>query len=191
MSSSKKFLQHKEKSRSFFADRPEFSSVLKNSFLGLSEGLLKKNVFLAGKDLQVSGSRLGFAIQNLTWTNKPHPNTEDELNTVLSKFTCHYWQVVPRTATKKSDINEPLEGKNGKKGVELEIINKYYQKLPMNHKYKIPQDLKNYYHYDPSNLIEVSDETGAEFSEYKDFIELQLKSLINFACKNSLNQKSG
>ncbi len=181
MSSFKKFNAHKEKSKVFYRNNEEFKRVLENSFLNLDDKKLKEFVFLKGKDLQVSGNRLGFAIQNLIWTNQPHPCTVGELCAVISKFTCHYWQVIPVSPTKKSAINDSLEGKKEHKGVESEILKKYKLKLPMNDQYKPPSDLNTYYHYDPKNLIEVTNQPSTEFFEYTNFIKEQLQTLIKLA----------
>jgi hypothetical protein len=181
MSSDNKFYTHKRRSDIFYKNNKQFKTAFEMSFLNLDNKKLKEFVFLKGKDLQVSGNRLGFAIQNLTWTNKSYPNTAEELRNVISRFTCHYWQVIPASLTKKSTINDSLVGQRGQKGVESEIIKKYKQKLPMNKEYKPPKELKNYYHYDPENLIEVSNELGSEFIEYSNYIKEQLENTLSLA----------
>jgi hypothetical protein len=74
MSSEKKFYSNKRRCNFFYKNNEKFKEVLENSFICLDEQKLKKFVFLKGKDLQVSGNRLGFAIQNLIWTNQSQPS---------------------------------------------------------------------------------------------------------------------
>jgi hypothetical protein len=178
MSSKKKFLEHKINAYKFYSNDNNILDLLNNSLLGLQEDILNKQVFLAGKDLQISGNRLGFALQNINWTNKRLANTTEELSNVVSRFNCHYWQVVPNTPTKKSEINKSLQGTKDNKGAESLIIKKYCQKLPMNDEYKKNIELLEYYHYDPSKLIKVSNEKDSEFSEFSNFINIQLQNMF-------------
>jgi len=176
MGSNKYYYYHKKKALKFYANDREFKDAFENSFLNLSDDILKSGVFIKGADLQVSKNRLGFAIQNLKNTNKVRPNKIEELNEILSRFTCHYWQVESNIPIKKTFINPVLQGSNAQLGAESEVIKKYRQKLPMNKEYKIGSTPHlNHYHYNPENLILVN---SPEFSEYSKFIESQIKNLV-------------
>lgn len=178
MSSKKKFMEHKSNAYKFYSKDNNILFLLNNSLLGLQEDILNKHVFLAGKDLQISGNRLGFALQNINWTNKGFPSKTEELFCIVSRFNCHYWQVIPNSPTKKSEINKSLQGSKEHKGAENLIIKKYCQKLPMNDEYKKDITLLHCYHYDPSKLINVTDETDSEFSEFSNFIKIQLQDIF-------------
>ena len=179
MGSSKLFYEHQKRSRVFYKDDENFKAIADNAFIGLKGNALKDHVFLTRKDLQVSNNRLGFAIQNLMWTNNSHPSNTDELRAVISRFNCHYWQVIPARPTKKSIINSVLEGSKAQIGAESEVIKIYKHKLPMNSQYVRPNVLKDFYHYDPESLIKVSNEPNTEFSKYSDLITLKMQKLIN------------
>jgi len=178
MSSRVSFYEHRDKLKKFYAGNDSFMASYSCSFLGLDEKILEEFVFSSGQDLQVSKNRLGFAIQNFTWTNKPFPNSIDELRQVISRFTCHYWQVIPIGRVKKTLIYGLLGGSSKYPGVEFNIINEYKDKLPMNKEYEASKNLIGYYHYNPEYLLRVTGDVESEFGRFSDSIRTELLKLV-------------
>lgn len=154
MGSKRCYRDQKEAALQYFHGNENFNRVYPTSFLGIPDSTLATSVFLNGADMQVSNNRLGFAIQNLTGTNRNRPNTMEELTEVISRFTCHYWRVTSKNDFRKSEINQMLTGTRKEPGVESKLIEIYAQRLPMNNQY-IPNALAKgkFFHYDPSQLI--------------------------------------
>ena len=129
--------------------------ILYGSIFNLSESELIKKV--NKKDgLQISKNRMRFCTQNFNLFYKGRINTEVEINEILKKFDCHYWKVDSDKFKKKSEIKTQM------KKIEDKIIDIYKNKLPMNDQYKI--DEKNFYHYNPNNLIDVDTSTFIGFN---------------------------
>ena len=164
MGSERFYREQKDAALAYFRNDEIFNAIYPTSFLGIHEDILKKSVFVKGDDLQVSKNRLGFAIQNLTSTNRDQPKTRDELVEVISRFTCHYWRVISTTGIRKSEVNDRLTGTKKSSGVESSLIEIYAPKLPMNDRYAPTISGKGaFFHYDPQCLILVDSE------EYKNY----------------------
>ena len=172
MGSERLYRGQKEAALAYFCNNEDFNAIYPTSFLGISEDTLKTSVFLQGADMQVSNNRLGFAIQNLTSTNRIRPSTREELIEVISRFTCHYWRVVSTTGLRKSEINKRLTGTKKTPGVESKLIEIYAQKLPMNNQYTpTPSTKREFFHYDPNSLILVD---SPEYETYSTRIQAAL-----------------
>ena len=164
------FFKHKKKAEAFFKNNKEFIESLDNSIFGLNIETLEKSIFKKNGN-QISDNRLGFAIQNLVNTNPKGSLDLQQLNEIISKFTCHYWQISLSSPIQKSRIKMDLEGTNAEPGLEKIVIAKYRDKLPMNNEY-VPNTSNNFYHYDEKKLINVR---GSDFWELDSFIRDQSK----------------
>jgi len=151
----------------YFHNNHDLMKLVNNSIIGLTEHELIKNVYAEGKtDMQISKNRMRFSVQNFNLFHKGKPNTKTEIKEILKMFECHYWKIRFDKYQKKIEIKKPM------KLIEDNIIHIYKDKLPMNDEYKINE--KNFYHYNPDNLIDVDTST---------FISLNndiLKSIKNF-----------
>lgn len=172
MGSERFYREKKADALAYFRDDEQFKAIYPSSFLGIPENTLKTSVFVRGVDLQVSRNRLAFAIQNLTSTNRVGPSNAEELLEVISRFTCHYWRVIPTPGLRKSTINQALTGTGKTPGVESTLIEIYGQKLPMNHQYDPASFAKSgFFHYDPEALIQID---STEFKIYSDRVKTAL-----------------
>ena len=132
----------------YFHNNHNFLKLVSNSIIGLTEHELIKKVYAKGKtDMQISKNRMRFSVQNFNLFHKGRPNTKTEIKEILNMFECHYWKVSFDKYQKKIEIEKQM------KLIEDNIIDIYKDKLPMNGQYKIKE--KNFYHYNPENLIEV------------------------------------
>lgn len=178
MGSERLYRVQRKAALTYFHDHASFEEVYPASFVGIPEKTLSTSVFIKGADLQVSKNRLGFAIQNLTATNRARPSNKDELNEVISRFTCHYWRVISTTEVRKSQINGPLTGSKKAPGVESSLIDLYASKLPMNDRYSPPSlPNRDFFHYDPQRLIVVDSE---EYQVYSKRITTALVEKFSF-----------
>lgn len=139
--------------------------LLHGSIFNLTESELIKKVNKKN-GLQISKNRIRFCTQNFNLFYKGRPNTELEINEILKKFDCHYWKIDSDKFKIKSEIEKSM------KKIEDRIIDIYKDKLPMNDEYKINE--KNFYHYNPDNLIDVDTSTFISFNN--DIV----KSIKNF-----------
>tara|TARA_Y100000996_G_C22426855_1_gene603887 strand:- start:77 stop:874 length:798 start_codon:yes stop_codon:yes gene_type:complete len=129
--------------------------LLYGSIFNLSESELIKKINKEN-GLQISKNRMRLCTQNFNLFYKGRPNTEVEINEILKKFDCHYWKVESDKFKKKSEIKQQMDKIEGK------IIDIYKDKLPMNNEYKVNE--KNFYHYNPDNLIDVDSSTFISFN---------------------------
>jgi hypothetical protein len=142
-----------------------FMKTSKNSLIQLSKQDLEKNVIKAD-GLQLSKNRMRFAMQNFSDFHKDEPNSQKELNNIISKFNCHYWQILIDKPLKKPDIEEKMHN------TEKEIISEYKTKLPMNGEYKV-NSFNGSYHYDLKKLI---DTQKTHFETFSLFIINKIKN---------------
>lgn len=171
MNAENAFKEHQRNAALYFQHDEDFKNCIKNSILGLNENQLRDYIFKKNGN-QISNNRLGFAIQNLTTTNPSNALELDDLNHIISKFTCHYWQVTSNKIIKKSDIEPLIEGTNDFPGVEKIIIQEFKKKLPMNKEFTPSYDTnRQHYHYNPTELIEVGSD---EFINFSKFVAAQL-----------------
>jgi len=164
------FFRELERAKQYFKNNSFFWKIAKNSIINLNNEELLKDVFK--KDgLQLSKNRFRFALQNFFDFNKINLNNINEITNIISNFTCHYWQAF----SSKDVIKETI--KNHITNVEKKIIDKYKEKLPLNDEYKI-DNLNNFYHYDPSKLININKNEFNIFNTfiYKNLME-ELKNL--------------
>jgi hypothetical protein len=166
MRSQRLYFEQKESALNFFANAPDFNNALQNSFLDVPTEILNAHVFLRN-GLQVSGNRLGFAIQNLTSTNL---NNREHLEEIISRFTCFYWQVTSQVPLRKSIIKPILHA------TETEVIQEFVNKLPMNKEYVALDNRGANYHYNPDNLIAVGSD---DFNNFSEIIQERLEHSIN------------
>ena len=152
-----------ERINNYCKNDSNFMIISKNSIIQLNKLDLEKNVIKAD-GLQLSKNRMRFAMQNFSDFHKAEPNSQEELNNIISKFNCHYWQILIDKPLKKLDIKEEIDN------TETEIINEYKTKLPMNDEYKV-NSFNGFYHYDPKKLIDSKKE---HFETFNLFIKNKL-----------------
>jgi hypothetical protein len=166
------FDTHQKKSRAFYKDDTEFLKSSESSILGLDSKTLKSFVFKKNGN-QISNNRLGFAIQNLTSTNATINNDLKNLNEIISKFSCHYWQISFGAPIRKSQIKPLIEGTKKCPGVEKIVISTYRDRLPMNDEFA-PEN--GFYHYDQKKLINVNSE---DFITLDNYIRAQIQNIFS------------
>ena len=153
----------------YFHNNYNFLKLTRSSIIGLTEQELIKKVYAEGKaDMQISKNRMRLSVQNFNLFHKGRPNTETEIKEILKMFECHYWKVSFNIYQKKIEIKKQM------KLIEDNIIDIYKNKLPMNDEYKINE--KNFYHYNPDNLIDVDTCTFISFNN--DILKLIKNFLI-------------
>ena len=169
MNSKDAFTLHQKKTKSFYKNDVKFSQCLEKSILGLESEKLEK-IFFKENGNQISDNRLGFAIQNLIDTNSLDDLNLASLNTIISKFNIHYWQISFDKPIRKSQVEPLIEGTKNEPGVEKIVISKYKQKLPMNNEF-LPEN-ENFYHYDVKKLINIY---SSDFTTLSRFIHEQIR----------------
>ena len=164
MNSQDSFADHQKKSKAFYSHNNDFLKSYERSILGLDNQTLRKFVFKKNRT-QISGNRLGFAIQNLTSTNPIIDLDLENMDEIISKFSCHYWQISFSAPIRKSQVDPLIEGTIKSPGLEKILISRYQDRLPMNREFR-PETGNGFYHYDPNKLINVNSNDFTTLDKY-------------------------
>jgi predicted RNA-binding protein len=157
---------HVARASEFYGGDAEFEHARRGSFLAIAADRVSR--FFRKEGFQTSSNRMGFAIQNLKTLHRGSLDDRAAVEAALSRFSFFYWRIEADQPVKKSVASKALVD------LELAIIRRNRERLPMNKEYKRPASMTAHYHYDPAILIEVGSQA---FRELSGQIEAALQAL--------------